>query len=126
MSEHIIVVLPKVSTEGRFLIMAFSSAILLTLSARAMVTRAGSPSGIAATAIETEARKMNTGSWPARRPPTKVNTARTATVPERYTAKDDIFFCNGVTISSASLMHADILLICVLLAVHTTTPRPLP
>lgn len=57
LSEHIIVVQPKVSTDSNFLIIALCLAILLDPSARQVVITAGSPSGIAATASETATLK---------------------------------------------------------------------
>jgi hypothetical protein len=46
LSEQIIVVQPKTSTDGNFLTIAFFLAILLVPKARQVVITAGSPSGI--------------------------------------------------------------------------------
>ena len=58
LSEHITVVLPRVSTAGRRLIIALFFAILVTPSDSIIVTIAGSPSGIAATARLTAVMNM--------------------------------------------------------------------
>ena len=50
LSEQITVALPKVSTAGNFLTIAFFFTILCTPIARTMVDTATSPSGMAATA----------------------------------------------------------------------------
>jgi hypothetical protein len=65
---------PSVSTEGRFLIMAFFEAMDFTPMASDMVIRAGKPSGMAATARLTEARKISRYSKPCRRPIINVRT----------------------------------------------------
>ena len=54
-----ILVQPSVSTAGSFLIKALRLAILLTPKAREIVTIAGRPSGMAATARATEARNIS-------------------------------------------------------------------
>ena len=53
LSEHITVVHPRVSTAGSVRTMALCCAIFLDPSARQVVTTAGSPSGMAATARAT-------------------------------------------------------------------------
>ena len=53
LSEQIMVVQPRVSTLGSFLIMAFFLAIFLEPKASAVVITMERPSGIAATANET-------------------------------------------------------------------------
>jgi hypothetical protein len=57
LSEQIIVVHPKVSTESNFLIIELCLAILLDPKARQVVMTAGKPSGIAATARATATLK---------------------------------------------------------------------
>lgn len=57
LSEQIIVVHPKVSTDSNFLIIALCLAILLDPRAKQVVMTAGSPSGIAATARDTATLK---------------------------------------------------------------------
>ena len=54
LSEHITLLLPNVSTAGSFLIIAFFFAIFVTPIDNTIVTIAGSPSGIAATANPTD------------------------------------------------------------------------
>ena len=53
LSEHTIEVLPNVSTAGNLRIMACCLTILVTLTAKTIVTVAASPSGTAATAKAT-------------------------------------------------------------------------
>lgn len=60
LSEQIVVTDHSVSTEGSFLIRAFFLTIRLTPSPRDIVTTAGNPSGIAATARATDARNAVT------------------------------------------------------------------
>ena len=59
LSVHITVALPKVSTTGNFLTITFFLAMTLMPIANAMVTTAGSPSGIAATAKDTDILKSS-------------------------------------------------------------------
>ena len=59
LSEHITVVLPRVSTEGRLRTMAFCLASLCTPSASTTVDTAGRPSGMAATASDTAVMNMS-------------------------------------------------------------------
>ena len=54
LSEHITLLLPSVSTAGNFLIIAFFFAIFVTAIESIIVTIAGKPSGIAATAKPTD------------------------------------------------------------------------
>ena len=62
LSEQITLLLPKVSTAGSFLTMLFFFAILVTPIDNIIVTIAGKPSGIAATASPTEVINISTGS----------------------------------------------------------------
>ena len=64
LSEQITPAHPKVSTAGSFFTMAPRWAIRPTPRARTMVTMAGSPSGMAATARETAVRNMSSRSFP--------------------------------------------------------------
>ncbi len=64
LSEHMTVVLPRVSTEGRLRTMAFLFASLCTPIASTMVETAGSPSGIAAAASETDVMNIESMSFP--------------------------------------------------------------
>ncbi len=59
LSEQITVVQPRVSTAGNFLIIAFLFIIRCTPKAKATVTMAGNPSGIAATAKLIPAMHIN-------------------------------------------------------------------
>ena len=64
LSEAIISVEPSVSTAGSFLTMEFLFAKTCVPSAKTMVTIAGSPSGIAATASATDVINSPSGSFP--------------------------------------------------------------
>jgi len=59
LSEHTVDTEPSVSTAGSLRTMAFLEAMLLTPSAMVMVTTAGRPSGMMATAMATDARKAS-------------------------------------------------------------------
>ena len=61
LSEHITPALPSVSTAGRCLIIARCIAIFLTPNASTIVTTAGSPSGIAATARLIDIMNISSG-----------------------------------------------------------------
>ena len=60
LSEQITLLLPNVSTAGSFLIIAFLFAIFVTAMERIIVTIAGKPSGIAATAKPTDVINIST------------------------------------------------------------------
>ena len=62
LSEHITVLLPSVSTAGNFLIILFFFAIFVTPIESTIVTIAGNPSGIAATASPTDVINISIGS----------------------------------------------------------------
>ena len=72
LSEHITLLLPSVSTAGSFLIMLFFFAIFVTPIESIIVTMAGNPSGIAATASPTDVINISTGSIFLRSPITKI------------------------------------------------------
>ncbi len=103
MSEPIISVEPSVSTAGNFLIKACRAAIRVVPSANVIVTIAGNPSGIAATAKEIDVNNMSIiVSLPLARPTTKVTAAiinirYVKTRPSRIK-----FSCKGVFVSSAA------------------------
>ncbi|MNL64522.1 hypothetical protein D3C87_1887460 [compost metagenome] len=74
LSEQITDAQPSVSTEGSFRTIAFRLIIRWTPKAKAIVTMAGSPSGIAATARLTPARNIETAGWPCRMPASTTTT----------------------------------------------------
>jgi hypothetical protein len=59
LSEQITATEPRVSTAGRRRMIALRRAIRCTPTASAIVTTAGSPSGITATAMPTPARNIS-------------------------------------------------------------------
>jgi len=72
LSEQMILVLPKVSTAGNFLTIAFLWAILPTPIDKTIVTITGSPSGMAETAKDTEVIKISIIGIPYHRPIAKI------------------------------------------------------
>ena len=127
LSEQITVTAPSASTAGRRRTMAWRAAMRCTPIARVMVMIAGSPSGIAATAIPTAARNMS----PALNPRTSVPTAKANADTVRMTQVSTrlnpaIWRSSGVvrvaTAPSIRLMRP----ISVRAPVATTTPQPCP
>ncbi len=126
LSEHITVVLPRVSADGSLLIRAFRRAIAVTPKAKVMVNIAGSPSGIAATARDTEAIKESTKSYPHAIANIKLKAANARIAMTMTLVKSSIFLINGTVISLVSFMNSAILPSSVCSPVATTTPCPEP
>ena len=85
MSEQITEALPNVSTAGNFLTIAFLFTILCTPIASTIVNTAGKPSGIAATAKLTAVINICIGSFPYKRPTTKITAhIANATIPSVF------------------------------------------
>ena len=126
LSVQMTMVEPSVSTAGSLRMMARRFAMRLTPMASVMVTAAGSPSGMAATASAIEALNISTRPCPRTSPMANVSSA-SATMTMRSTVENwSIFFVSGVLRSRASLMS---LLICptsVASPVATTRPAPVP
>ena len=120
------VVLPNASTAGRLLTIAFRFAISRTPDARTTVTRAGRPSGIAATARATDARNMYTVSCPLTRPLANVNIAARATKIERIFPKRSICTIIGKSAFTVLFSSCEILLISVRSPVDTTSASARP
>jgi len=99
LSEQITVVEPNVSTLGSFLINAFFLMSLFTPSAREIVTTAGRPSGIAATARAMLARSRSITSISVRtRPEMNTVTAIPMTSQPRNFPSSSSFFWSGVCV----------------------------
>ena len=96
LSEQIIEALPRVSTAGRLLIMAFFFTIRWTPMERTMVTIAGSPSGIAETASETAVIKISMAGIPLISPTTKIMAQAASARNPRYFPRTASFCCKGV------------------------------
>ena len=126
LSEQITVVHPSVSTEGNFLTKAFLLIILCTPKAREIVTTAGKPSGIAATAKATDVIKISIKS-----PPFKIPAKNTiiqipmVAIPIHFPRLLS-FFCNGVIFAGCSWINEAILPICVSIPVCVTIALPRP
>ena len=74
LSEHITLLLPSVSTAGSLLIILFFFAIFVTPIDNIIVTIAGNPSGIAATANPTDVINISVGEIFLISPIIKINT----------------------------------------------------
>ena len=92
LSEQITVVLPSVSTALSLLIMALHLTIFCMPIANTTVTTTVRPSGIAATASETESMKISKNAIPRNNPRRKI-TAQTArhTVPNTFPRLSNFF-----------------------------------
>ncbi len=127
LSEQITVAHPKVSTAGSLRIIALRRIILCTPIARAIVTIAGRPSGIAATARLTAEKNMSRNDSPRRipiRPTSKQSTPHTSTSHFPSCVRR---FCNGVSPGSAAEIIPAILpnSVVVPVSVTITDARPL-
>ncbi len=107
-------------------IMAFLRLIFCTPKAKTMVTIAGSPSGMAATARLTAVMNISTRSLPLRRPKTKIKAQIPIATSPKVLPKTAKRFCRGVSTSGDSWMSWAILPISVFMPVAVTAifPRP--
>ena len=117
---------PSVSTACRRLTSAFRASILRVASASAMVTVAGSPSGIAAIATVMPVMSMARGGSPRRMPArnTSPQTARQMTASTLPSSPRR--FCSGVRSWEISVSIAEICPICVRLPVAMISASALP
>jgi hypothetical protein len=126
LSLPITVVEPRVSTAGSLRMIARRWAILLTPIASVMVTAAGSPSGMAATARAIDAVNMS-GTCSPRSSPTAKVTAPSARITTSSTVENcAILRVSGVFSSSASEMRREIRPTSVWSPVATTMPVAVP
>ncbi len=123
---QITVVEPSASTAGSFLITAARLAMRPTPIARVIVTTAGRPSGIAATASAIEALNMSTKASPRTSPMTKVTAPRTRMTQSSVVENWAILRVSGVLRSAAPAMSCEILPTSVSSPIATTTPAPVP
>ena len=105
---------------------AFSFAILFMPSASRIVTTAGSPSGIAATAKLIAVMKSANGSPPCKRPTAKIMAQIARKRMPRILPRRFKFSCRGVASVSILFRRSAIFPISVLDAVETTIPSPRP
>ena len=104
MSEHITLLLPNVSTAGNFLIIVFFFAILVTPIESIIVTIAGSPSGIAATANPTEVINISIGSIFLTNPITNISKQIIKHPIPKLFPTSASFFCIGVSGDSSVII----------------------
>ncbi len=126
-------VAPKVSTAGNFLTIALCFAIVCVPKAKIIVTIAGSPSGMAATANETATKNMSISKAFIGSVPCLVNIPTTKTITQiakiiivKILPKWFKFSFKGVSVSSALLSIVAILPTSVFIPVPTTIPSPRP
>ncbi len=120
------VVQPRVSAAGNRFTIAFLRAIAVTPMARAIVTTAGSPSGIAATARETDPLKATDRSYPNHNARIKLRAVIKSITITRILVKSFNFTVSGVMIFSVLVISSAIWPICVCSPVATTIPDPIP
>ena len=126
LSEQITLLLPKVSTAGSFLIIVFFLAIFVTPIESIIVTIAGSPSGIAATASPTEVINISTGSIFLRIPITNINAQMTKHPMPRVFPTSPSFFCIGVSGDSFVIIILAIFPTFVFIPISVTIASPCP
>ena len=106
LSEAMICVLPKVSTAGSFRIIACRLTIRWVPKAKVIVTIAGKPSGMAATASEIAVNNMSIKlSWPRNIPTANTTTAMAKINQVNVLLSLVKLRCKGVMVSSASLIN---------------------
>ena len=117
---------PRVSTAGSFLIMVLTLTMRATPRARTMVTTAGRPSGMAATAREMATRSicrmLRCWTTPRRKRAAQRTTATTLNIFPRSPKR----LCRGVSSVGVSLIIPAILPSSVSMPVATTIPSALP
>ena len=91
---------PSVSTDGSLRTIALRLIIRCTPSASAIVTMAGSPSGIAATARLTPARNMPYGGCPCKMPAMTTMTVKPSATTIKILPSCSSLCCSGVSIAS--------------------------
>ena len=100
LSAHITVILPRVSTARSFLTIAFLLTILFMPRANTIVTIAGNPSGIAATARLIETINISIIFLPCNIPTVNTIIHTIIVIIPRYFPRAFNFFCKGVNSSS--------------------------
>ena len=126
LSEQITLLLPSVSTAGSFLIIVFFLAILVTPIESIIVTIAGSPSGIAATASPTDVINISIGSIFFRIPITNINAQMAKQPTPSVLPTSPSFFCIGVSGDSFVIIILAILPTFVFIPVSVTIASAWP
>ena len=126
LSVQMTVQAPSVSALGNFRTNALREAMRWTPSANAIVTTAGSPSGMAATASASAAIKKVSNGFPCNAPRVKTHAATTMTMRVSQKLNSANFFWSGVSSVFAVLISLAILPISVKLPVVATMAFALP
>jgi len=126
LSEQMTVVLPSVSTAGRWRMMARRRAMRATPIASVTVTAAGSPSGMAPTASATAAMNMSKALSPRSRPTPAVSRARPPIAQSSQFEKLAILRVSGVARSGALAIRPAMRPVSVASPVAMTRPQPCP
>ena len=120
-------VLPRVSTEASFLMMAFCFAILETPSANVIVSTAGSPSGMAETARLTAIMNIFSSScWWTKTPMRKTHMVRMTEIAPSWRPIFSIFRFKGGSSTTTDCTIPAILPNSVLIPVSVTNATALP
>ena len=117
---------PRVSTAGNFFTTARFAAIFRTPMAKTIVTTAGSPSGMAATARLMAIMNISSGATFSMTPSTKITAQITMAPTPRIFPVLSSFTCKGVCAGSSSIIIPAILPTCVRMPVSTTTALACP
>ena len=126
LSVQMTVVLPSVSTAGRWRMMAWRRAMRRTPIAEAIVITAGRPSGIDATASVIAAKALSTSGYSRSSPTTKISAA-TVTMPSVMArARRPSRRVSGVSSAAVSLSNCEMRPSSVLAPVAVTTPFAVP
>ena len=118
--------LPRVSTAGRRRMRAFFFTMRCTPMASTMVTMAGSPSGMADTARDTEVIKISSTGMPFISPTAKMTAQAARATKPRYLPSWASFCCRGVWVSFSPSSRPAILPISVSIPVPVTTAVAVP
>ena len=127
LSEQITVVpTPSVSTAGSLRTSARRAAMRLAPSARATVTTAGSPSGMAATARLTAVRNIRSTGWPLATPTANTTPQTTSAATAMRRPRTASRRCSGVCSAGWRCSSSARRPSSVAIPVATTTPAPRP
>ena len=126
LSEQITLALPSVSTAGIRRMMLFLAAIRRTPTASTIVTTAGRPSGMAATARLIERRNMSSGGVCSSSPMRKIMAQITSAPAPSQRPVCAKRFCSGVFGGSCEAISPAIRPTCVRMPVSVTTPSAFP
>ena len=126
LSEQMTLALPSVSTAGIRRTMLFFAAIRRTPTASTIVTTAGRPSGIAATARLIDSRNMSSGGVCSKRPMRKISAQMASAPAPSQRPVCARRFCSGVFGGSCDAIIPAMRPTSVRMPVAVTTPSPFP